>query len=83
MSIRVFRLNDIGFFEEMTDQLGFGDTNGWWYSLAAADLTGDGQPELVAGNRDLNGQIQGAPMVVGNNNASLSAFTISPESRRP
>jgi len=60
MPIRVFEYGDV-LFEERTDELGFGGTEGWWYSLAARDLTGDGTPELVAGNRGLNAQVQAGP----------------------
>ncbi|MFB6230291.1 MAG: VCBS repeat-containing protein [Salinibacter sp.] len=61
MSIRVFHLNDVGLFEDLSSELGFEDTNGWWQSLAVADLNGDGQAELVAGNRGLNAQVQARP----------------------
>ncbi len=60
MPIRVFQFGDI-LFEEVSDEMGFSGTEGWWYSLAAVDLTGDGAPELVAGNRGLNAQVQARP----------------------
>jgi hypothetical protein len=60
MPIRVFEFGD-PLFEEVTDDLGFAGTAGWWYSLAVRDLTGDGTPELVAGNRGLNAQVQASP----------------------
>ncbi len=61
MPIRVFRPGDTGQFEEISGEMGLGDEEGWWYRLAAADLTGDGRPELVAGNRGLNAQVQARP----------------------
>lgn len=61
MPIRVFEPSDEGMFAEVTDAMGFGDTEGWWYALAAADLDGDGRDELIAGNRGLNGQVQARP----------------------
>ncbi len=60
MSIRVFRPGDL-LFEDVTEELGFDDTEGWWNTLAAADLTGDGQTELVAGNRGRNAPVQATP----------------------
>ncbi len=32
--------------------------SGWWYSLLVRDLDGDGSPEICAGNRGWNGQMQ-------------------------
>ena len=60
MSIRAFEFGDV-LFEEVTREMGLDSTTGWWYSLEAADLTGDGAPELVAGNRGLNGQVETSP----------------------
>ena len=34
---------------------------GWWYSLTAADLDGDGDVELLAGNVGLNSPLQASP----------------------
>ena len=61
MPIRVFRQGGTGLFDEVSAQMGFEGTSGWWYALAAADLNGDGQTELVAGNRGLNAQVQARP----------------------
>ncbi len=48
-------------FVEATDQLGLGDTHGWWFSVAAADVDNDGDPDLVAGNLGLNYKYHASP----------------------
>lgn len=53
MSIEVFRLQ-AGKFVRATQAFGLENTQGWWNSLAAADLDGDGDQDLVAGNLGLN-----------------------------
>src|SRR2546425_2863227 len=53
MPIRVFHQEN-GRFVDRTEQAGFAGTNGWWNSIQAVDLNGDGRPDLVLGNLGLN-----------------------------
>lgn len=46
--------NQGGYFENKTDQYGFSDDTGWWYSIAASDFDKDGDVDLIAGNLGLN-----------------------------
>jgi hypothetical protein len=59
MPIRVF-LNRDGVFEEQTEAID-APSRGWWYSLQAADLDGDGDQDLVAGNLGLNHTYTASP----------------------
>jgi hypothetical protein len=56
MPVRVFRQQK-GRFEDATERAGFGGTSGWWNTVAAADLNGDGREDLVLGNLGLNSYI--------------------------
>lgn len=53
MPVRVFK-NDGDVFTEVTEQLGLSKSNGWWNCIDAADLNGDGYPEIIAGNNGTN-----------------------------
>ncbi|GAB4421341.1 MAG: VCBS repeat-containing protein [Bacteroidia bacterium] len=43
-----------GKWEDATRSLGLGDKTGWWFSVAAADMDGDGDDDYVLGNLGLN-----------------------------
>jgi enediyne biosynthesis protein E4 len=60
MPVRVFRQED-GRFVERTAEAGFAGTNGWWHTVEAADLTGNGRPDLILGNLGLNSYIRASP----------------------
>jgi hypothetical protein len=46
---------------DVTDQVGLGETNGWWNCILADDINGDGRVDLVAGNLGKNSKIQVSP----------------------
>lgn len=58
MPIRVFEPQADGTFAEITGEMGLGESSGWWYALKAHDFDGDGDPDLIAGNRGRNAQMQ-------------------------
>jgi len=49
MPIRIFA-NKQGKFEEVTEEMGLGKTNGFWNTLVKKDLDGDGWEDLIVGN---------------------------------
>jgi hypothetical protein len=48
-------------FENWTEKAGLAGRLGWWSSLAAADINGDGWLELIAGNVGLNTKYHASP----------------------
>ena len=60
MPIRVFR-QESGRFIDRTVEAGFSGTNGWWNTVKAADLRGNGRMDLVLGNLGLNSYIRASP----------------------
>lgn len=57
MNICLFR-NDNGKFNEVTRSAGLANTSGWWNCLKAADIDGDGNIDLIAGNLGLNSMLK-------------------------
>ncbi len=51
--VRVFR-QDGGKFVDRTAAAGLAGTNGWWNTVTAVDLRGDGTRDLILGNLGLN-----------------------------
>ena len=60
MPVRVFRREN-GRFVDRTAKAGLAETSGWWNSITAADLNGDGRKDLVLGNLGLNSLIRASP----------------------
>ncbi|MEO8910598.1 MAG: VCBS repeat-containing protein [Gemmatimonadaceae bacterium] len=57
MPVRVFHQEN-GRFVDRTKQAGLADTNGWWNSVTAVDLRGNGRQDLVLGNLGLNSYLR-------------------------
>src|SRR3989440_11435923 len=60
MPVRVFH-NENGRLVDRTVQAGLGGSEGWWNSVAAVDLNGDGRADLVLGNLGLNSYVRASP----------------------
>jgi hypothetical protein len=61
MPVRAFINDGKGNLIEKSDELGLSDTEGWWYSVSAADLDGDGREDLIVGNVGLNTKFSASP----------------------
>jgi hypothetical protein len=60
MPIKVF-VNNHGHLEDASSNYIHFPSTGWWNRIAAADLDGDGQPDLVLGNQGLNNAFHASP----------------------
>ena len=57
MGIRAFR-NDGKYFDEVSNEAGLKDTEGWWNTITAEDFDLDGDFDYVIGNLGLNSRIK-------------------------
>lgn len=53
MTIKIFKLEN-GVYTERTSESGLEESGGWWNVLEIADITGNGLPDIIAGNRGIN-----------------------------
>jgi hypothetical protein len=60
MPVRVFRQQD-GRFVDVTAEAGLGETNGWWNTVAAVDLRGNGRKDLLLGKLGRNSYVRASP----------------------
>jgi hypothetical protein len=60
MPVRVFH-QEGGRFVDRTAEAGLAGSEGWWSTVAAVDLTGDGRDDLVLGNLGRNSYITASP----------------------
>ena len=56
MPVRIFR-QESGRFVDRTASAGLAGTEGWWSTVSAVDVNGDGRKDLVLGNLGLNSYI--------------------------
>lgn len=61
MTPRLFHNNGTGTFTETTAAAGLDGLSGWWNSLTAADVNGDGYIDYLAGNHGLNSKYHASP----------------------
>ena len=57
MPVRVFHQEN-GKLVDRTQQAGLANSNGWWNSITAVDLRGNGRQDLVLGNLGLNSYLK-------------------------
>jgi len=53
MPVKIF-VNENGTFNDQSEQYGLANTEGWWHTIVAKDLDGDGNMDFILGNHGLN-----------------------------
>jgi hypothetical protein len=57
MPVKIF-INDHGLFTDQSKKFGVANTEGWWHTIIAKDLNGDGNGDFVLGNHGLNSRFK-------------------------
>ncbi|MGD0756194.1 MAG: VCBS repeat-containing protein, partial [Bacteroidales bacterium] len=57
MPVKIF-INENGIFKDESEQYGLSNTEGWWHSIVAKDLNGDGKVDFILGNHGLNSRFK-------------------------
>ena len=57
MPVKIF-INENGTFKDESAKFGLTNTEGWWHSVIARDLNGDGKADFVLGNHGLNSRFK-------------------------
>ncbi|UZR96595.1 VCBS repeat-containing protein [Chondrinema litorale] len=57
MPVKVYQNNAGKNFSDVSDQFNLGKTNGWWTSITALDVDGDGDQDFLLGNAGTNNQL--------------------------
>ena len=57
MPVKIF-INDNGKFKSISGTSGLAATEGWWHTVVAKDLNGDGNIDFVLGNHGLNSRFK-------------------------
>jgi enediyne biosynthesis protein E4 len=60
MPVKIF-VNDHGSFTDASGQSGLHNTEGWWHTIIARDLNGDGFTDFILGNHGLNSFFKASP----------------------
>jgi hypothetical protein len=60
MPVKIF-INNNGYFSDASEQFGLLNTEGWWHTITAKDLNGDGFTDFVLGNHGLNSFFKASP----------------------
>jgi len=60
MPVKVFINNNNAFTDE-SEKYKLVDTEGWWHTITAKDLNGDGKTDFILGNNGLNSRFKASP----------------------
>lgn len=58
MPITVLLQNEVGVFQDQTEEHNLLNTKGWWNTISARDFDQDGDVDIVAGNLGLNSRLR-------------------------